>query len=327
MKILVTGASGFIGGHFASDALSRGHEVHVSARRPDSVSMLEDAGARFWPGDLRNEDDVAAMSAGVDVIVHCAGAVGDSGPYRAFEEANVDVTRGVVAGARRARVPVLVQLSSPSISYTSRGRLDIPDGDVPAERLDAYSDTKYRAEQLALDSRSSTLSVIALRPSVVIGPGDRGVMFRVIQQQIAGRLKQVGNGRNLIDLTSMDNALAALWAAIDAAPGHSGSTYNITNGAPVRLWDEIRFVFDRLGLGAVHGRIPYALALAAGRVLLRTGAPDPRITPLAAAILGASRTLDIGGARRDLGYRPSPEIRPALTEFCDWVAPLLVPRT
>ena len=92
MKILVTGASGFVGGRFARFALEQGLSVRINGRRADPVATLVERGAEFVQGDLADLQLTQELCRGVDAVVHCAGAVGLWGPYARFYQGNVTVT-------------------------------------------------------------------------------------------------------------------------------------------------------------------------------------------------------------------------------------------
>ena len=104
MKILVTGASGFIGGRFARFALEQGFDVRVSGRRAEGVEHLVRRGAEFIPGDLTDGLLVRDLCVDVDAVVHCAGHVGAWGRYQDFHRDNVLVTENVVEACLKQRV-------------------------------------------------------------------------------------------------------------------------------------------------------------------------------------------------------------------------------
>ena len=120
MKILVTGASGFIGGRFARFALEQGLDVRVNGRRAESVEHLVRRGAQFVQGDLTDGQLVRDLCVDVDAVVHCAGAVGVWGRYQDFHQGNVLVTENVVEACLKQNVRRLVHLSSPSVYFDGR---------------------------------------------------------------------------------------------------------------------------------------------------------------------------------------------------------------
>ena len=123
MKILVTGASGFIGGRFARFALEQGLTVRVNGRRPEAVQHLTKRGAEFVQGDLSDPDLVHRLCRDVEMVVHCAGAVGTWGTYQHFHQANVVVTQNVIEGCLGQQVRRLVHLSSPSVYFDGKAHV------------------------------------------------------------------------------------------------------------------------------------------------------------------------------------------------------------
>ncbi|HEU5100969.1 MAG TPA: hypothetical protein VFU22_18215, partial [Roseiflexaceae bacterium] len=122
-----------------------------------------------------------------------------------------------------------------------------------------------------------------------------------------GRLPQIGDGRNLVDLTYIDNVVQALLLALDT-PKALGRTYTITNDEHVALWRVVKTVLRRLAIPADLRRVPVALALAVARLMeLRASLAggEPLLTRYSVAVLARTQTYDITAARRDLGYAPA----------------------
>jgi nucleoside-diphosphate-sugar epimerase len=169
---------------------------------------------------------------------------------------------------------------------------------------------------------------VALRPHIIWGPGDNHLIPRLIDRARAGRLRQVGDGTNEIDVTYVDNAAAAhLLAADRLTPGSpaAGRAYFISQGEPVRLWPFINRILALAGLPPVTRRVPMAVAYSAGamletayRLLGRTA--EPRMTRFLAKQLGTSHWFDISAARRDLGYEPAVSTEEGLRRLGEWLA-------
>lgn len=122
----------------------------------------------------------------------------------------------------------------------------------------------------------------------------------------AGGLPQIGNGRNLVDLTYVENVAHALTLALEA-PAACGRTYHITNDEHLLLWDVIRYVLSRLGLHLRRRRLPLPAALLAATLMeaqAQINGRPPRLTRYTVGILARTQTYDIAAARADLGYRP-----------------------
>ncbi|MBG4585465.1 NAD-dependent epimerase/dehydratase family protein [Pseudomonas aeruginosa] len=323
MRILVTGATGFIGGRFARFALEQGLSVRVSGRRADAVEHLVARGAEFVPGDLADPALVLRLCEDVEAVVHCAGAVGVWGPRERFLAANVGLAESVVEACMRQKVRRLVHLSSPSIYFDGRDHLDLNEEYVPRRFSDHYGATKYQAEQLVLSARDLGLEVLALRPRFVVGAGDTSIFPRMIQAHRKGRRRILGNGLNRVDFTSVHNLNDALFSCLLAGEPALGKVYNISNGQPVPFWDAVNYVMRQLDLPPVGGHLPYAVgyglaALNEGVCRILPGRPEPVLFRLGMAVMAKNFTLDINRAREYLDYDPRVSLWTALDEFCAW---------
>lgn len=323
MKILVTGASGFIGGRFARFALEQGLAVRINGRRPEAVQDLIRRGAEFVQGDLADADLAQRLCRDVEMVVHCAGAVGTWGTREHFHQGNVLLTRNVIEGCLGQQVRRLVHLSSPSVYFDGKSHVGLREEQVPSRFVDHYGATKYLAEQKVMEAQEFGLEVIALRPRFVTGAGDTSIFPRLIEMQRKGRLFVIGNGLNKVDFTSMQNLNDALFSSLLAAGPALGKVYNISNGAPVPLWDVVNFVLRQLGLPPVTRHMPFAVAHTAAWLnetvcKLLPGQPEPALFRLGVAVMARDFSLDISRAREYLDYDPQVPVWTALEEFCHW---------
>lgn len=323
MRILVTGASGFIGGRFARHALEQGLDVRVNGRRAEGVEHLVRRGAQFIAGDLGDPELARRLCQGVDAVVHCAGAVGHWGRYQDFHQGNVVVTENVVEACLKEHVRRLVHLSSPSIYFDGRSHMGITEDQVPRRFHDHYASTKFLAEQKVFGAQEFGLEVLALRPRFVTGAGDVSIFPRLLQMQRKGRLAIVGNGLNKVDFTSVQNLNEALFSALHVGDEALGKAYNISNGQPLPIWDVINYVMRQMQVPQVTRYRSFCLAysLAAlneGACLLWPGRPQPTLSRLGMQVMNKDFTLDISRARHLLDYRPTVSLWTALDEFCGW---------
>ena len=292
--------------------LARGDEVVVLAR--GSYPDLEARGARMVRAALTEAEAVAAACAGRDVVFHVAAQAGIWGPFETFYQSNVVGTRNVLAGVRAHRVPRLVYTSSPSVTFDGTDAVNADERlTYPSHFENAYSATKAEAEQAVLAAaQRGDVAATAMRPHLIWGPGDPHLIPRVVKAARAGRLVQVGDGTNKVDITYVENVVDAHLLAGDALhAGHpaNGRAYFVSNGEPVALWPWINGLLERLGIPVVKRRISVGTARrigtameAAYRWLDLPG--EPRMTRFLAAQLGTSHWYDISALRRDLGYTP-----------------------
>jgi nucleoside-diphosphate-sugar epimerase len=163
---------------------------------------------------------------------------------------------------------------------------------------------------MVLAANGPELATVALRPHLIWGPGDPHLIPRVISRARQGRLVQVGNGDNLVDITYVDNAAEAHVLAADALhpqAGCAGRAYFISQGEPVKLWPWLNEILIATGVPKVTRSISYKTArrmgvlLEATHRLLRINS-EPRMTRFLAAQLAQSHYFDISAAIEDLGY-------------------------
>jgi nucleoside-diphosphate-sugar epimerase len=322
MRALVTGGGGFLGRAVVRQLVARGDTVRSLARH--RYPALDALGVEQLQGDVADPGAVAAAVAGCDVVFHVAAKAGVWGPAAEYHRANFVGTHNVLAACRLHGVRRLVFTSSPSVVGAGHA---IEGGDeslpYPRRYLAHYPRTKAQAERAVLAANGPDLATVSLRPHLIWGPGDNHLVPRLIAWAEAGRLRQVGNGSNRVDVTYIDNAAAAhLLAADRLAPGSpiAGKAYFISQGEPVALWPFINRVLALAGLPPVTRRIPAGVAYAVGAALeaaykLLGRADEPRMTRFVARLLSQSHWFDITAARRDLGYEPAVSIEEGLSRL------------
>ena len=321
--VLVTGASGFVGGKLVERLLAEGRRVRAFSRRP--LPALEARGVEIVLGELADRAALARACADAETVFHVAARVGVWGPAREFQAVNVEGTTNLLAAARAAGASRFVYTSSPSVVY-SGGDLRGADESAPlcTAAPCAYPISKAEAERRVAAANAPAFRTVALRPHLVWGPGDHHLVPRVVALARAGRLRIVGTGENRVDLTHIDNVVDAHLLAERAlgtpsAPA-AGRAYFITNSEPVALWPWINDLLLRLGAMPIHRRVSRRAAIAAGAVCeaLWTLFPldgEPPMTRFAAKELATDHWFSIEAARRDLGYEPRVAMAAGLEEY------------
>ncbi len=306
MNILVTGGTGFLGQHLAQALLEKGHTVHLLGRTFTQVSALVQQGAMAVQADLRDTAAVTMACAKMDAVYHVGALSAPWGKEDDFHAINVGGTQTVLQGCLTHNVRRLLYVSSPSVVFDGHDQHNATEA-VPYPRRFAsvYSLTKKLGEDLVNQS-TAKLETIILRPKAIFGPGDQSLLPRLIAAARQGRLPQIGNGRNLVDLTYVENVVQALLLALETETA-IGRTYTITNDEHVPLWEVIRAVLQQLDLPTNLRQISLPVALVAARAMEWQAAltgKEPLLTRYSAAILGRTQTYDIFAAKRDLGYTP-----------------------
>lgn len=310
MRILITGASGFIGSFVVEEALARGMEVWAAVRATSSRRYLQDSRIHLIELDFSSEERLREALAphSFDYIVHTAGLTKSVRPGD-FMEVNAEGTRRLAAAVVATGMPLrrLVFLSSLSVMGAIREQqpyTEITAGDEPRPNT-AYGRSKLQAERY-LRETGGRLPYVVLRPTGVYGPRERD--YRMMADSIRHHLDfAVGYRRQDITFIYVRDLVQAIFLALDH--GRTGATYLLGDGRVYRSADFSRLLRRALGN-------PWVLRITAPVWLLRLvalwGDMAGRLTGRAATVNSDKYHImrqrnwrcDITPARDELGYRP-----------------------
>ena len=318
--VLVTGASGFIGGHVARVLAERGERVRILIRPTSDQRGIADLEAERVTGDLRDPDSLSRAVARCESVYHVAA------DYRLWARepdelyrANVDGTRNLLEAARREGVRRVVYTSTVGcIGMRGDGTLGDEDSPVSLEEMTgAYKRSKFQAEEVALEYARSGFNVVVVNPTAPVG--DRDVKptptGKIIVDFLLGRMPAyVDTGLNVVDVRDVARGHLAA-----AERGRSGERYIL--GARNMTLREILEELARLGgRPAPKVRIPYAVAwtyAAAGTALASLTGRAPRASLDAVRMSRKKMWVRIDKAQRELGFAPGP-VEEALRRAIEW---------
>lgn len=317
MRVLVTGASGFVGGALlarAGTAVTR--DWLGVGRRP-----LVEPGFRYLAHDLAQP--LPAPTAPFDAVLHGAARASPWGSAAQYRRDNVDATRLLVEWCERHGRPRLLYVSSSSVFYRSGDQFGLTEASPIGPRfVNQYAASKFAGEQCVRRYRGDWL---ILRPRAVFGPGDTVLFPRILAAARRGRLPMLvrADGRPAIgDLIYVDTLSDYLLRAL-ATPDLRGAV-NLTNAEPVALEALLLQVLRGLDLPAPQRRVQVRTALAGATALevvwrvlpcLLTG--EPPITRFGVGVLAWSKTFDVTRMRATLGA-PSVSITDGVDAFVRW---------
>lgn len=317
-KVLVTGATGFLGKYVVEELVEHGYQVRAFGRNRAIGQSLVNASVTFIQGDLTNQEDLTKACQEMDMVVHAGALSTVWGPWEDFYQTNVLGTKYVLEACREAKIERLVYVSSPSIYAAPRDQLDIKESDAPQEnRLNNYIRSKLASEKLFKDYHD--VSSVILRPRGLFGIGDTSILPRVLNLSQKIGIPLIGDGRQLMDMTCVENVALAIRLALET-PQAAGEVYNITNGEPRAFRNLIEETLRGLGYPIRYRKIPAPLVSAISSSLefiyksLKLKG-EPALTRYTYYLLRYSQTLDITKAERDLGYRPKITISEGIEQY------------
>jgi nucleoside-diphosphate-sugar epimerase len=314
MRALVTGATGFVGGHLAEALRQRGDEVTALARTAAKAAALRQIGVDIVAGDLHDTEALRRAAEGKDVIYHVAGAVAARSEAD-FLRANRDGTRNIVAAAEAAGVARLVLVSSLAAAGPSaRGA---PGSQQQQQPVTAYGRSKLAAEQTV---RQSALAWTVIRPPIVYGPRDREILkvFQLARLRIA---PVFGDGTQ--ELSAVHAAdLAAALIAVASAPAAVGGTYVACYPEVFTTAQFCTAVGAAMGRSVATVRIPRAvghalLALIEAATTL-TRQPTILTRDKGNEFFQPAWTGDPGPLTRDTGWRAVFDLERGLADTYRW---------
>lgn len=311
MKVLVTGGGGFLGSRIVLNLLDEGHSV-VAYQRSDHP-RLRHLGVDVKQGSLTEKDVLTSALTGCDAVIHTAAKAGVWGPRSEYFRTNVEGTRTLIEAMQSIGITKLVHCSSPSVVF-NRQAFEGQDESIPygSKWLCPYPESKAVAEQMVLEwARNGNGKVIALRPHLIWGVGDPHLFPDVIRRSQSGRLRIIGDGRNRVDSTRVENAAAAHLLALRNLDNADAVNrpYFISQGDPPPIWDWINDMLRRVNVPVLRKRVPlsiaYPFALLAESAWKISGRQSiPPMTRFVALQLAKSHWFSIDAARTHLGYKP-----------------------
>lgn len=296
MKVLITGATGFVGGALCEELSRVGFDVLATVRGPRASTG--EISNTYVVGEIDSETDWCTALNGVNAVVHLAARVhvmrdAAVDPMAAFRAVNTEGTLNLARQSAAAGVQRFVFISS--IKVNGEGsNISFAETDSPSP-LDAYAISKWEAEQGLREIESKTgMEVVILRPPLVYGPDVKANFLRLMQAVAKGLPLPFGRIENHRSLLFLGNFTDAIRLCLEH-PAAAGKTYLLSDGQDVSSADLIRLIASCMNCSPRLLPIPAIWLRLAGRLLGRTAEMD--------RLLG-SLMVDSSAIRRDLGWQP-----------------------
>lgn len=327
MRALVTGATGFVGGHIVEALAGAGHVVRALVRPTSDRTHLERLGVELAYGDVTRPDSLRRALSGVDAVFHTAALVSAYGRWEPYQRVGVEGTRNVVEAAAELGVERFIHLSSIAVYgfiHTSGRPIDesAPYDESP-ESWNHYVREKVLSEKVVWEAHDAgRIRATALRPSVVLGARDRNVVTRFMALGPLPVRATIGLGSNRVPCVVVDElADAAVRAAtLDVAVGKA---YNLSGQRPITQAELLRAFGRAAGCFVLPTWAPTRAVLGAAGLLeaayrLAGREEEPFLSRLAVAIFGHDYEIDCSRAARELGWEGSADYVDAVRASVTW---------
>jgi 2-alkyl-3-oxoalkanoate reductase len=320
MRILVTGASGFLASHLIPVLRERGHSVRALVLPSSDRTPLRQAGVDIHTGDVRLPGTLAGAMRQVDAVFHLAAAIGVRRPLREYYAVNVTGTENVCRAAVAAGVKRLVHVSSTSVYEQGLG-VPVDETFPLAPPPDPYAETKAAGDMLVQRLIADEhLPASIVRTSTIFGPGDHLNFGRIADRLLAGTSIVIGSGRNRVPVAFVDDVVRGLLLVLEHQA--AGEVYNITDDRCPTQRELLEEIADQVGARMPRIHVPYRLlygaAYLAERLAQATRSERAVVTRFGVLLYGADNRFAIDKARHELGYEPRVPLRQGVSVAAEW---------
>lgn len=328
MKILVTGANGFVGSSLCSRLADAGHQVRGMVRATSDLSLLEGVPVEIVFGSLSDRESLQKAALDRDIVFHVAAAVTDWGSLEYFRKIIVEGTRNIIEAAIINHVPRFLYVSSVAVASFS----DLRNMDEEAPQLPTpypYCQTKREAEELVNNlHQSGKIQTVIVRPGDIYGPKDRVALLRMGEMLRKRQLPYVASGNKLGAFTYIDNLVEGMILAASTDKAF-GRTYILTDGVEMSWRTYFEKLTDALGYPhpnlSINPQIGYAAAsLLENFYRLLNIQQRPPFSRYLVNHLSTDFHFSIERARVELGYQPIVDMDETIRRTAEWYKAYMV---
>lgn len=320
MKILVTGATGFLGKYIIEELSEHSYNIVAFGRNEKVGRTLEGKNIKFFRGDFTNINDLYEASKNIDIIVHAGALSSVWGVWEDFYNTNVVGTENILKICRKRNIKRLVYISSPSIYAAPKDQLNISENEAPFENnLNFYIKSKILAEKKI--KGYSDVPTVILRPRGLFGIGDTSIIPRLLKLNNEKAIPLFDGGKQLIDITCVENVALAVRLALESDKAVN-NIYNITNGEPKKFKEILDLFFYEMNIEGNYKNLNYFFTKIIVNILenfykIFKFQKEPILTKYTLYLLKYSQTLSIEKAKQDLNYQPKLTIAEGIKKYVE----------
>ena len=318
-RILVTGGTGFTGGHLCKRLLKEGHRVRTIARSPEKAESLRQLGAEVIPGHIVDFETVLRATEGMDKVYHLAALYRQEGVARqAFWDVHVKGTENLLKAAASQQVRRFVHCSTVGV----HGGIKQPPGneDGPYRPGDIYQESKLAGERVAAEwMERKEIPITICRPAGIYGPGDLRFLklFKSIYKR---RFWMIGSGEVLYHFTYIDDLVDGILLCGNKEES-IGRVYILAGNEYVTLSTLVSLIADALKVSLPKRRIPFWPVYAASYLCELACKPfglEPPLYRRRVDFFRKDRAFDTSRARRELGFYPQVDLKTGVYRTAEW---------
>lgn len=311
MKIMITGASGFVGSSFMKKYSAK-NDVEIlgtGRRKSDLKNYIQNDLTKPLETDFRP-----------DAVIHCAAKASPWGSREEFERQNVLATENVIDFCHRNNVKKLIYISSSSVYYNTEDQIGLTENSpIGPKFINEYARTKYLGE---LAVKKFERDWVILRPRAVFGPGDTVLFPRILEAARKRTLPVISREKSpaVGDLIYIDNLTECMY--LSCIRNDIRGEFNLTNNEPVEIQSFLFSIFRSLGLPVPSFRISYETALAGAGLMEGIYnffgiQSEPPVTQFGIHVFGLSKTFNVSKMLKTFG-EPKVKISEGIERFIEW---------
>jgi nucleoside-diphosphate-sugar epimerase len=318
-QILVTGATGFTGGHLCERLAREGYSVRALVRDPSRCPDLYPWGVEIVSGDLRDFESLRRATKGIEVVYHIAALFRPENVSRKeMWENNVQGTRNLLDAVLQAGVQRFIHCSTVGV----HGEIKyLPaNEEAPYAPGDYYQESKTAGEQVVLEYMAEgRLPIVVFRPGGIYGPRD--LRFLKLLKAIKTRkFVMLGSGQVFYQLIYIDDLVDGMLLCGTKSEA-LGNVYILTGEEPTTLNRLVQVIAEVLEVPAPRWRFPVTPVYLAGlmcELLCKPLGINPPLYRRRVDFFRKTRSFDISKAKRELGFAPKTDLKTGIGLTADW---------